>query len=233
MQTSKRDGMVLVFIPAGKFVMGSEAGDPAVDRDETPSHIVRIDSFWMDKTEVTNAMYGQCIFTGVCAPPAQTKFYTMTEYSQHPILGVSWEQAVAYCAWAGRRLPTEAEWERAARGDDGRAYPWGNENPSSELVNFNQEVNKTSPVGSYPQGASYYGVLDMAGNVWEWVADGYSAEYYAASPGNNPLSPSPVNQRVLRGGNWDSNAAGIRSANRFWAFPGRNDTDGFRCSKSY
>lgn len=200
-QTSKRDGMELVFIPAGEFIMGSEANNMDADRDETPSHIVFIDSFWMDKTEVTNAMYGQCISTGACAPPAQTKFHTMPEYSNHPVLGVSWEQASAYCHWAGRRLPTEAEWEKAARGTDGRIYPWGNENPSPRLVNFDHNINETLPVGSFSQGASYYGVLDMAGNAWEWVADGYSAEYYAVTPVNNPLNPLPANQRVLRGGN--------------------------------
>lgn len=159
--------MELVFIPAGEFIMGSEANNMDADRDETPSHIVFIDSFWMDKTEVTNAMYGQCISTGACAPPAQTKFHTMPEYSNHPVLGVSWEQASAYCHWAGRRLPTEAEWEKAARGTDGRRYPWGD---TFDATKTNLSSNYPSPVGSFPQGSSPYGVMDMAGNVFEWTA---------------------------------------------------------------
>lgn len=223
----------MVYIPAGDFIMGSHASDPFADGDEVPAHTVFIDAFWMDRTEVANSMYVRCISNGACTPPAQTTYYTMEKYSDHPVLGVSWEQANLYCGWAGRRLPTEAEWEKAARGMDSRMYPWGNEIPGPELANFARNIDATSPVGSYPRGASFYGALDMAGNAWEWVADGYSAEYYSTSAIDNPFSDSPVNQRVLRGGNWDSNAEGIRSANRFWAFPGRNDTDGFRCAKSY
>ncbi len=231
-RVSEEDGMEMVFVPAGEFSMGSGANDPSADADELPVHTVYLESFWIDKTEVKNSMYGKCVSDGACTPPARSRFYENEQYSNHPIIGVSWEQANAYCGWAGRRLPTEAEWEKAARGTDGRIYPWGNESPTAGLANFDQHVNETTPVGSYPEGESSYGALDMAGNAWEWAMDGYSPDYYSISPEKNPLSESPVNRRVLKGGNWDSNADGIRSANRFWAFPGRNDTDGFRCADS-
>ena len=231
-RTAEKDGMVQVFIPEGSFIMGSSADDPQADEDEKPSHEVFLDSFWMDRTEVTNAMYLRCISAGACTPPARSPYYENAEYAKHPAIGISWPQAQNYCQWAKRRLPTEAEWEKAARGTDRRVYPWGNSPPNIDLANFNHQVNETVPVGMNTKGASPYGVLDMAGNAWEWVADGYQAEFYSHSPQENPISDSPVNRRVLRGGNWDSNADGIRVTNRFWAFPGRNDTDGFRCAQS-
>ena len=231
-RVSKVDGMEMVFVPAGEFDMGSALDDLRADADEFPVHQVYVGAFWIDRTEVTNAMYNLCISADACTPPAGTMFYSEQEYANHPIVGVSWDQAQVYCGWASRRLPSEAEWEKAARGTDGRIYPWGNSDPMGELVNFNHLVNETSPVGDYPEGSSPYGALDMAGNAWEWTYDGYDAGYYSISPEQNPISESPVNRRVLRGGNWDSSADGIRSANRFWAFPGRNDTDGFRCAKS-
>ena len=231
-RTSEIDGMVQVFIPEGPFTMGSAMDDPQADEDEKPSHKVFLDSFWIDRTEVTNAMYVHCMSTGACTPPARSIYYTKPEYAHHPALGISWVQAQEYCEWAQRRLPTEAEWEKAARGTDGRVYPWGNTSPTTELVNFNHHFNETVEVGMYKNGASPFGVLDMAGNVWEWVADGYQADFYSRSSEKNPISDSPVNRRVLRGGNWDSNEDGIRVTNRFWAFPGRNDMDGFRCAKS-
>jgi formylglycine-generating enzyme required for sulfatase activity len=230
---SEIDGMEMIFVPAGEFEMGSATADPHADEDEFPLHLVYVEAFWVDRTEVTNAMYVSCIEAGVCTPPARSDFYLESAYAYHPVTGISWDQAAAYCSWAGRRLPSEAEWEKTARGTDGRIYPWGNSIPTDELANFDQHVDETTPVGSYPDGASPYGALDMAGNAWEWVLDGYSPEYYSISPEQNPISDSPINRRVLRGGNWDSNAEGVRSANRFWAFPGRNDTDGFRCAKSH
>jgi serine/threonine-protein kinase len=231
-RVSPVDGMEMMFVPAGRFEMGSASGDPHADDDESPIHEVRLDGFWIDKTEVTNAMYRLCMDAGACTVPARTVYHLQAEYAEHPVIGVSWNQAQTYCGWASRRLPTEAEWEKAARGTDGRIYPWGNEDPTGAIVNFNQQNGGTTRAGSFPAGASPYGALDMAGNAWEWVQDGYSPDYYSVSPRFNPVSDSPVNRRVLRGGNWDSNAEGIRSANRFWAFPGRNDTDGFRCAKS-
>lgn len=230
---SEVDGMEMIFIPAGEFGMGSESDDPRADEDELPLHTVYLDAFWIDKSEVTNAMYVKCIGIDACTPPARSTFYSQPAYADHPVLGVSWNQANVYCAWADRRLPSEAEWEKAARGTDERIYPWGNADPTSDLVNFNQNMSETTPVGSYPHGASPYGALDMAGNVWEWTLDGYDIDYYLLSGLENPISESPINRRVLRGGNWNSNADGIRATNRFWAFPGRNDTDGFRCAKSH
>ncbi|MCI0553422.1 MAG: formylglycine-generating enzyme family protein [Anaerolineae bacterium] len=231
-RTSETDGMVQVFVPDGYFIIGSAMDDPHADEDEKPSHKVFLDSFWIDRTEVTNTMYLHCMSTKACTPPARSIYYTKPEYANHPAIGISWVQAQEYCKWAERRLPTEAEWEKAARGTDSRIYPWGNTIPETELSNFGHQINETVPVGMYPEGASPYGALDMAGNAWEWVADGYQPDFYSRSPQENPLSDSPVNRRVLRGGNWDSNAEGIRVTNRFWAFPGRNDTDGFRCAES-
>jgi len=231
-RTSDKDGMVLVFIPDGYFTMGSAIDEPKADEDEKPSHQVFLDSFWIDRTEITNGMYLHCIEAEICTPPARSIYYTTPEYANHPVIGISWVQAQEYCKWAERRLPTEAEWEKAARGTDSRIYPWGNTPPETELSNFGHQFNETVPVGMYLNGASPYGVLDMAGNAWEWVADGYQSDFYAHSPDENPISDSPVNRRVLRGGNWDSKEEGIRVTNRFWAFPGRNDSDGFRCAKS-
>lgn len=212
--------------------MGNGDAGPAAESDEKPQHTVYLDAFWIDRTEVTNAMYAQCVQTGKCSAPAHSRRYGLPEYANHPALGVSWNQAQEYCAWAGRRLPTEAEWEKAARGTDGRLYPWGNDAPDASRLNFNHLVDDTTEVGKYPAGASPYGALDMAGNVWEWVADGYDENYYAESPAKNPTGGNSANQRVLRGGSWNNEAPNVRAANRFWAFPGRNDTDGFRCARS-
>ena len=226
------DGATVVFIPAGEFVMGSDESDIDADRDELPQHTVYLDGFWIDRTEVTNDMYGRCVQAGGCTEPAHSRRYGSPEYGNHPALGISWDQAVAYCTWAGRRLPTEAEWEKAARGTDKRLYPWGMETPDPSRLNFDHSVGDTAVVGSYPAGASPYGVLDMAGNVWEWVSDGYDENYYAESPAENPPGGEVVNRRVLRGGSWNTQAHNVRVTNRFWAFPGRNDTDGFRCAMS-
>lgn len=231
-QFAEVDGTEMVFIPAGEFGMGSSSDEPHAEMDEQPIHKVYLDSYRIDKTEVTNEMYLACIDAKVFREPAQTEYYLQSEFANHPVFGVSWEEANAYCNWAGRRLPTEAEWEKAARGTDGRIYPWGNESPTDEFSNFDKNTEGTSSVGSFPKSESPYGALDMAGNVWEWTADGYSIDFYIHTPFNNPLSETPVNQRVLRGGNWDSSTDGIRAANRFWGFPQRNDFDGFRCAKS-
>ena len=212
--------------------MGSEGNDPIADDDEKPAHTIYLDAFWMDQTEVTNMMYSDCVAAGRCTPPVHSVRYGKSEYATHPVLGVAWTQAESYCMWAARRLPTEAEWEKAARGTDHRVYPWGNTPPNDKLLNYDQQINDTKAVGSYPKGASPYGIYDMAGNLWEWVSDWYDPQYYLHSPASNPPGGIEGNLRVLRGGNRESSSKNVRVTERYWAFPGRNDTDGFRCAQS-
>jgi formylglycine-generating enzyme required for sulfatase activity len=240
-QISETDAMVQVYVPAGTFTMGNNLG-PA---DQQPEHQVYLDSFWIDQTEVTNAMYAQCVSTGQCAPPLETHSFTRADYcanpefANYPVLFVNWNQARAYCEWAGRRLPSEAEWERAARGSDVRPYPWGNEAPDPSRLNFGLSgFGDTVAAGQYPAGASPYGALDLAGNAWEWVADWYDPGYYAVSPGENPSGPETTgcpegDCKVLRGGSWDSTDAQVAATTRL--FFGPNDSrDAFtiRCAQS-
>ena len=223
--------MIQAFIPAGQFLMGSLDDDPYAEPDERPVHPVDLDSYWIDVTEVTNGQFAACVAAGGCTPPRHSFRYGDPSYRAHPVLGVAHDQAAAYCTWAGRRLPTEAEWEKAARGADRRLYPWGNEPPDGSRANFSGVRQDTAPVGSFPAGASPYGALDLAGNVWEWVSDAYEITYYADSPSRNPAGGESANQFVIRGGSWTTEARALRSANRFWAYPRRNDSDGFRCTQ--
>lgn len=233
---SEKDGMQMVHVPAGEFIMGSLESEGW--EDERPQHTVYLDSFLIDKTEVTTAQYDRCVQAGACSLP-DTKGYACTygapNKQDHPINCVDWSQAEAYCSWVGRRLPTEAEWEKAARGTDGRIYPWGNQMPSAALANFDLKAEDTTPVGQYPSGASPYGALDMAGNVWEWVADWYDDQYYAQSTNEDPVGPSSGTYRVVRGGSWDDAAPDIRVAYRSGYEPtpstGRHDDLGFRCAR--
>jgi serine/threonine-protein kinase len=232
---SDKDGMTLVYVPAGEFVMGSDRGAS----DEKPVHSVYLDAFWIDRTEVTNAMYDKCLKAGQCNPHdsnhsnTRNPYYGNLIYDDYPVIFVTWEDASAYCAWAGRRLPTEAEWEKAARGTDGREYPWGNDTPNKILLNYNAEVGDTSKVGSYPNAASPYGALDLAGNAWEWVQDWYSETYYASSATSNPLGPDSGQYRVQRGGSWVIDEHYIRAAARYWAVPlSAYIYVGFRCARS-
>lgn len=224
---SEGDGVTLVYVAAGEFMMGND-GEGA-DEDERPVHVVYLDAYWIDRTEITNGLYGRCVEAGVCRAIARPR-EGIAELPDHPVQGVTWVEAKAYCGWVGRRLPTEAEWEKAARGTDGRLYPWGNELPAGPMSNYDFLLGDVTEVGRYPEAASPYGVLDMAGNVWEWTADWYGEEYYQNSPRENPMGPESGILRVLRGGAWNTPGRVVRATNRFWAFPGRNDFDGFRCA---
>ena len=235
-RTAEVDGMIQVYIPEGVFLMGSADDQPA-EADERPQHSVYLDAFWIDLTEVTNAMYARCVSAGGCREPAQISsktrlfYYSDSRFANYPVIYVSWQDANTYCQWAGRRLPTEAEWEKAARGADGRFFPWGDAPAESNRLNYNQHVGDTTPVGSYPTGASSYGVLDMAGNVAEWVADWYDASYYAVSTAVNPLGPGSGQYRVLRGGSWFSPEQVVRAVYRLWNLPDLGyDSSGFRCA---
>ena len=223
-----KDGMAMVYVPKGVFTMGSDLGEP----DEQPVHDVYLDAFWMDQTEVTYTMYAS---------------FAPSRSGQYPVQNATWEQASAYCAWVGSRLPTEAEWEKAARSPDKRTYPWGNQNPADDLVNFadvksrlswgdvnvNDGYENVAPVGSYPAGASMYGALDMAGNLAEWVNDWYDETYYSTSPLDNPTGPAEGFFRALRGGSWYGNADSLRTTDRSWYIPeGGTDYVGFRCAQS-
>jgi eukaryotic-like serine/threonine-protein kinase len=238
--------MVMLYVPAGEFAMGSNEGG----EDEMPVHTLTLDAFWIDRTEVTNAQFRKCVEAGACQAPttcdAGDPTYNDTGKADHPVVCVDWNQARAYCQWAGARLPTEAEWEKAARGRDGRQYPWGNAFDGSR-VNFcdrncefddrdtsaNDGYVRTAPVGSYPAGASPYGALDMAGNVWEWVADWYNSGYYAKSPTNNPQGPDSGSSKVLRGGSWRNNPHYVRAVYRSDLDPTNRFTGiGFRCGAS-
>jgi formylglycine-generating enzyme required for sulfatase activity len=260
--------MEMVYVPGGEFVMGSS--DEKVDQalalcgehlgdcqrswfeNEQPVHTVTLAGFWLDQTEVSNAQYRQCVEGGDCQPPdapgssTRDLYYDDEQYDDYPVIWVSWPQAAEYCAWAGGRLPTEAEWEYAARDREGRVFPWGDAfdiqplnycDANCALDWADEQVDDghedTAPVGSYADGVSWCGALDMAGNVWEWVADWYSAEYYSQSPEENPTGPETGDSRVLRGGSWHDNPAYVRGANRFQRQPGEaSDQVGFRCVRS-
>jgi formylglycine-generating enzyme required for sulfatase activity len=203
-QVAEKDGMVMVYIPSGEFIMGTPKGAS----NERPEHVVYLDAYWIDQTEITNAMYRQCVNEGACISPdrqssaTRPTYFTNSKFDHYPVVYVDWGQAADYCEWVGRRLPTEAEWEKAARGTDGRTYPWGNELPSADFGNFEGEFGDTTPVGDFEGGASPYHALDMAGNVFEWAWDCFDSHYYRTSPSQNPQGPSNCEHqhRVIRGG---------------------------------
>lgn len=264
---SEIDGMTMVYIPGGEFLMGSTNANTAASAQEKPQHAVELDAFWIDQTEVTNAMFEKFVNATSYKTEAEQESWGFTwtgrvdganwQHPQgpdsdlngldnHPVVQVSWNDATAYCNWAGRRLPTEAEWEKAARGTDGRKYPWGDGDIAGNLLNFadqnldvswaNTSIDDghafTSPVGSYPAGASPYGVLDMAGNVWEPVGDWYDKAYYTNSPQRNPGGPSSGTDRVTRGGAWGGAARDVSTTYRGWSAPDlRADGQGFRCAQ--
>jgi len=241
----------MVHVPAGEFLMGSDGGDV----DERPQRRVTLDAFEIDRYEVTNLQYRRFLLATGWEPPQRwperyvallpdrapdwhSTYYPAGE-GTYPVVAVNWEDASAYCAWVGKRLPTEAEWEKGARGPStssgqGRTYPWGDDwDPGLANVGASG-VGYTQPVGSYPGGASPYGALDMAGNAWEWVADLYDRQYYTYAPDHNPPGPeSGTGERILRGGAWDSPPDHARAAyrNATHCF-GPNYRAGFRCARS-
>jgi formylglycine-generating enzyme required for sulfatase activity len=236
--------------------------------DESPVHLVELKGFWIDQTEITNAQFAQFVAqTGHVTTAEQlggsqvtrpgTWAYTPGADWQHPhgpadsidgkedypVVQVSWEDAGAYCAWAGRRLPTEAEWEYAARGLTIRRFPWGDDRVADGLLNMADVTNNghiadltvndgyqfSAPVGSFPAGASPFGVLDMAGNVWEWVSDFYQIDYYKMSPAKDPRGPAAGDHHVIRGGSWNEISAELRTANRHVLQDHAYNDLGFRC----
>jgi iron(II)-dependent oxidoreductase len=230
---SPKDGKEMVYVPAGEFLMGSR--DDEAPEWECPQRKVYLDAFWIDKTEVTNAEYRKFAEARDHRNP---QHWDDPEFNQpqQPVVGVRWADATAYAGWAGKRLPTEAEWEKAARGSDGRRYPWGNEEPGSSRCNLSGSgdgyATVTAPVGSFPSGASPYGCLDMAGNVWEWCADRHDSNYYKYGPTRNPKGPDSGTAWVIRGGSWGDISRNVRCANRIFDLPGTGqEFTGFRCAR--
>lgn len=212
--------------------MGSDEGDKNV----RPTHKVDLDAYWIDQTEVTNAMYAKCVNDqGACNPPAHSydsrhkPYFGDTTHGKYPVVYVSWNSAKDYCEWADRRLPTEAEWEKAARGTDGRNYPWGSNLPTKERLNYSNYVGHTTEVGIYPLGASPYGAWDMAGNVLEWVSSIYRPYPYVSTDGREDLSSSSM--RVVRGGAWFDRENNVQSFARY-KYSSSYDFIGFRCAMS-
>ncbi len=218
-----------VEIPAGEFMMGSSEEDSDAHLDEFPQHLVSLDAYRIGRYPVTNQQYAECVRAGICKKPSL--LLDNPEKVDHPVVNITWETAQAFCQWNGGRLPTEAEWERAARGElVGALYPWGDE-IDCNLANYGDCVGDTSPVGSYPPNG--FGLHDMAGNVWEWVADWYSGSYYRNSPDENPPGPADGEHRVLRGGTWGEEQSSLRVAHRRYNLPSYpHDFIGFRCASS-
>ena len=231
----------MVLIPAGKFVMGYDGSD----ENQKPAHAVSLGAYYIDKYEVSNAQYDAFVTMTSAQVPRYATDSNLNQPNQ-PVVGVTWVETNAYCALAGLRLPTEAEWEKAARGSDGRLYPWGTRLPNGMLANFadkNADLDWrdlsfddgygfSAPVGSYVSGVSPYGVHDLSGNVWEWVSDWYGADYYKQSPEANPTGPTNGVNRVIRGGSWYSQVTALGSAFRLFHEPGHGTLYvGFRCVK--
>jgi len=228
------DGAPMVLIPSGEFVMGSSAAS-----DERPIHRVNLDAYYLDVFEVTISRYAKFLETVTTQQaPHQWNTVKLTEDGDRPVIGVNWSDADAYCRWTEKRLPTEAEWEKAARGTDGRKYPWGDEEPREGMANFSRccgwsGFGLLAVVGTHQAGKSPYGVFDLAGNVWEWVADWYDPQYYKTSPDRNPTGPSSGRDKVMRGGSWSNRASDLRASIRDKVSPTyRNFSIGFRCAAS-
>ncbi len=236
LRTNQNDGAQMVFVPSGSFLMGSDPSkDPYFWGAEAPEHTITLDSYWIYRTEVTQGMYQKCVSNGSCNTPevinnAVAQQYGDPRFGDFPVVMVSWNDAYAYCQWAGARLPTEAEWEKAARGTDGRLFPWGNDPNADGKANY--LTSSPAPVGSLPAGASPYGAYDMAGNVLEWVNDFFDSSYYQYSPLVNPTGPSSGTRRIIRGGAFTQNdVTGLRTVARASEKPSFTSIDvGFRCA---
>jgi formylglycine-generating enzyme required for sulfatase activity len=226
----------MVEIPAGEFAMGLD-GVQALE-DERPKHQVWLPAFFMDLHEVTTGQYASFLAATNRNVPWLWDTLELGQDRDRPVIGVDWSDADAYCRWKGKRLPTEAEWEKAARGMDGRLYPWGNQPPHKDLANFALGARFSysqvlMPVLSYERGKSPYGLYQTAGNVWEWVEDWYSTNYYEVSPDRNPQGPEEGQFKVLRGGSWSDLPKYLLAYGRFKLPPDtRNSYTGFRCAKS-
>lgn len=240
-----RDGAPMILIPAGSFLMGSNEGLP----NERPEHRVTLDAFYIDQYEVTLALYQNFLEAAKHDPPSTWDDEAATSVGDRPAVGMGWADAEAYCKWAGKRLPTEAEWEKAARGTDGRRYPWGHMQPFVDIANYNRglwvsESITLVPVTSGLEGMSVrhglktggkspYGLFHMAGNAAEWVNDWYDREYYQHSAEKNPQGPQSGEKKVIRGGSWADLPSALRVTARFSAEPEFQDrTIGFRCAMS-
>jgi len=213
---SEIDGMEMVYVPAGSFTMGSES--IGARSYEGPEHEVYLDAYWIDKYEVMSEQYSQCVEANACDLPFRNSWdpdLNDPEFYNYPVNNVTHYFAKSYCSWVGRRLPTEAEWEKAARGTDGRSYPWG-EQIVTDLANYGENYESFTQVGFFPLGASPYGVLDMAGNVREWVEDWFGEEYYKSSSFINPLGPTYGNSRVLRGGSYVDSIEDLKTYKRYY-----------------
>jgi len=221
---------VMVDVPAGNYIIGCNASvDTQCLANELPMHTVTLSAYEIERTEVTQGQYSTCVAAGSCSAPSCTWDCSMAD---HPAGCVVWAQAKAYCAWAGRRLPTEAEWEAAARGPDGLKYPWGNQDPDCALTNMAGCTGASDPVGAHPTGASPFGALDMAGNAVEMVEDWYSATYYATSPAANPTGPATGTQYGGRGGGYLSAAVWQRTSDRdVYDVTDSYPSLGFRCAQ--
>ena len=222
-----------VYVPEGEFSMGLDVDPPT---DYSPAHTVSLTGFWIHQGEVTNQQYAACVAAGVCTAPAREAdvpyWYSQPMKANLPVVGVTWQQATEYCESIHGRLPTEAEWEKAARGSEVNPYPWGEEDPDCSLLNFDDCLDPSEPedIRSYPNGAGEFKTMDMAGNVFEWVADWYAEDYYTVSPAANPAGPVEGTQRVFRGGGYASPVEEVNVFTRFAAKPDEHAADrGFRC----
>ena len=230
-------GYQMVAIPAGSFMMGCNAVvDTQCEADESPYHSVQLSGFSIDKTEVTQAAFQKCVANGICVAPDNSVTgcnWDPQTRADFPVVCVSFVQATAYCESSSRRLPTEAEWERAARGTEGRVYPWGNELPTCERAQSSECGTDVVRVASLASGATPDGIVDMAGNAAEWVSDWYDAAYYQSSPSQDPSGPATGVGRVIRGGSFFYDATYVRASNRGAQEPAAPRFSlGFRCAKA-